>query len=56
MERYINLDEMLNRSINGTVGDLWMYDVCDLDEFVTCFDVLKIVRCGEVAPHTGSVD
>lgn len=47
MGRYINLDEMLNRSINGNVGDLWMYDVCDLDEFVTCFDVLKIVRCGE---------
>ena len=38
---------MLSRSINGNVGDLWMYDVCDLDEFVTCFDVLKIVRCGE---------
>ena len=47
MERYINLDEMLNRSLNGSAGDLWMYDVIDLDEFVTCFDVLKIVRCGE---------
>ena len=53
MERYINLDEMLNRSINGNVGDLWMYDVCDLDEFVTCFDALKIVRCGECKFSSG---
>lgn len=44
MERYINLDEMLNRATNG---DLWAYDMTDLEQFVTHFDVLKIVRCGE---------
>lgn len=47
MERYINLDEMLNRSINGSVVDLCMYDVRDLEEFVTHFNVIKIIHCGE---------
>lgn len=44
MERYINLDEMLRRATNG---DLWAYDMTDLEQFVTHFGVLKIVRCGE---------